>query len=937
MERRTFLMTGAVAGIGVLGADLWRPAFAATAGPGPYGPLGPVDANGLQLPAGFTSRIIARTGSVVAATTHTWHLAPDGGACFPTPTGGWVYVSNAEVGAGGGGVSAVRFAADGSVEAAYPILNGTTKNCAGGPTPWGTWLSCEENGTAGRVWECNPQQSGQGVRRAAMGTFNHEAAAVDPATGVVYLTEDDPVGRLYRFVPAAPGDLSSGTLWAASLSGTTVTWVPTSTNTADRQSTTTPFNGGEGMWAGNGVIYFATKGDRKIWRLVPATNTLTVLHDCALEPSDLSQVDNLTVHPVSGDVVVAEDGGNMELCVLGPVGGTNQVAAFCRVVGHDSSEVTGPAFSPDGTRLYFSSQRGADGSTGVTWEVRGPFRTSVGGPVPDELTYPTIDDTYVRGGTHASTSYATASLLAACQNANDLYTRWTYLLVDIGSDTAAVIAATLRLTASLSTGVAGPTEVRGVSDVGWSGATTTWANRPTPGPVLATFTAATTAATRYDVDVTAWVAARRAEGATRVAFAVRQPASTTSMITINSRENSRGRPDLVVRSESGPPPPNVAPNAAFTAQITALQLAVDATTSSDSDGTIQQHVWDFGDGGTATGATAAHAYAAAGSYLVRLTVTDDDGATGQREQLVTATASPANTPPTAAFTSSIVGLVASFDGRSSSDPDGTVQQYTWDFGDGTSGAGATASRTYASAGTYTVALSVTDDDGATGTRTAQVSVTEPTTTVLAADGFGRTTSNGWGSATTGGAWSLSGSVANFAVTGGTGRITIPTAGVSRAATLASVAAADVDSLVHLSLDKSATGGGASISSVVRKVANSEYRLRAQVKPTSVTVVLQRVVSGTEATITSVNLPTAVTAGTGVHLRLRATGSGPTALAGKVWFGAAAEPAAWTIQATDATPALQGAGGVGVHAYVSGSSTNMPLVLSVDDLDVRTPG
>ena len=937
MERRRFLVGGALAGMGALGADLWRPVFAATAGPGPYGALRPADANGLQLPAGFTSRVIARTGTAVAGTNHLWHSFPDGGACFPTPSGGWVYASNAEVGSGGGGVSAVRFAADGTIEAAYPILSGTTKNCAGGPTPWGTWLSCEENGTAGRVWECNPQQSGQGVRRTAMGTFNHEAAAVDPATGVVYLTEDDPVGRLYRFVPGTPGDLSSGTLWAASVSGTTVSWVPTSASTADRQSTTTPFNGGEGMWAGNGAIYFTTKYDRKIWKLVPSTNMLTVLHDCSTDPSDLTQVDNVTVHPRSGDVFVAEDGGNMELCVLGPVGGTTQVSAFCRIVGHDGSEVTGPAFSPDGTRLYFSSQRGADGTTGVTWEVTGPFRTDVGGPVPTETTFPVVDDTYVRGGTYASTSYATATLLAACQNSNDLYTRWSYLLVDLGAaNPATVSAATLRLTAALSTGAAGPTEVRGVSDVSWAGATTNWNNRPTPGPVLGTFTASTTSATRYDVDVTAWVAARRAEGATRVAFAVRQPATTASMVTINSRENSRGRPDLVVRTESGPPPANVAPTAAFTAQISSLQLSVDASASSDPDGTVAQHVWDFGDGGSATGATASHTYAAPGSYLVRLTVTDDDGATGQREQLVTATAPPANTPPSAVFTASSVGLVASFDARSSSDPDGTIQQYAWDFGDGTTGSGATTSRTYAAAGTYTATLAVTDDDGATSSTSAQVTVTAPSSNVLAADGFGRTVANGFGAAQVGGNWSLSGTAANFAVNGGAGRITLPSGGVSRAATLASVAAADVEARLDLALDKVATGGGTSISVTVRKVGSSEYRLRAQVKPTAVTVVLQRVVSGAEATITSVNLPTALAAGTVVHLRLRATGSGPTALAGKVWFGAASEPAGWTIQANDSTPALQGAGGVGVHAYISSSSTNLPQVLVVDDLDVRTP-
>ncbi len=244
--------------------------LAATPGPGPYGPLGPADANGLQLPAGFTSRVIARTGLLVGPTTYPWHSAPDGGACFSAPNGGWVYVSNSEVNVGGGGASAVRFASDGSIVDAYRILANTTRNCSGGPTPWGTWLSCEENGGVGRVYECQPLIAGQGVQRPALGACNHEAVAVDATTGHLYLTEDDPAGRLYKFVPATPGDLSAGSLFAASVSGSAVTWVPTSPNGPDRQPTTTAFNGGEGIWAGDDVVYFTTKGDKRVWRLDPA-------------------------------------------------------------------------------------------------------------------------------------------------------------------------------------------------------------------------------------------------------------------------------------------------------------------------------------------------------------------------------------------------------------------------------------------------------------------------------------------------------------------------------------------------------------------------------------------------------------------------------------------------------------------------------------------
>jgi secreted PhoX family phosphatase len=70
-------------------------------------------------------------------------------------------------------------------------------------------------------------------------------------------------------------------------------------------------------------------------------------------------------------MLVAEDGDDMQLCLLGPNG---EAAPLLQVLGHPSSEIAGPAFSPDGTRLYFSSQRGGDGR-GVTYEVTGPFRT----------------------------------------------------------------------------------------------------------------------------------------------------------------------------------------------------------------------------------------------------------------------------------------------------------------------------------------------------------------------------------------------------------------------------------------------------------------------------------------------------------------------------------------------------------------------------------
>lgn len=370
---------------------------------GPYGPLQPADSLGLHLPEGFEARIVAVTGQPVAGTDYPWHQYPDGGACFPVDGGGWVYVSNSEVLNRQGGASAVRFDPDGTVAAAYRVLDGTTQNCAGGPTPWGTWLSCEEfdlhgaaqttidevGAVAGRVWECDPLGESPAVERPALGRFQHEAVAVDPVAGVLYLTEDQTDGLLYRFRPDAYPDLDRGVLEAASVEGGRVRWVPVPDPTAQTQRPTeqlagqvTTFSGGEGVWYHDGSVVFTTKGTNQVHLL--RDDQLEVLYDPAgVEEPVLTGVDNLTVAPRSGELYVAEDGGNMELVLVDWEG---RATPFLRLEGHDGSEVTGPAFSPDGSRLYFSSQRGAGNrGIGVTYEVVGPF-TDAG---PDADSAPT--------------------------------------------------------------------------------------------------------------------------------------------------------------------------------------------------------------------------------------------------------------------------------------------------------------------------------------------------------------------------------------------------------------------------------------------------------------------------------------------------------------------------------------------------------------------
>lgn len=360
----------------------------AVPGPGPYGELLPADANGVMLPAGFTSRIVAVAGEVVpGASGHVWHTDPDGGAVFAQHDGGWVYVSNQETIPGGAG--ALHFAADGTVADGYRILDGTSLNCAGGPTPWGTWLSCEEV-DGGQVYECDVTGAVDAVVRPALGAFAHEAAAVDPDGRRLYLTEDRPDSRIYRFTPTTwsfdgDGTLDAGTLEAMRVVGLDggagpwpVEWVASPVDAPDRNPETTAFNGGEGAWYDDGHVFLTTKGDGRVWDLDVAASTIEVLYDDDLARdaegrAPLTGVDNVTVSP-GGEVFVAEDGGNMELVVIGDVGGRLEVASFLRIVGHDLSEVTGPGFHPAGDRLYVSSQRGPNGGArGVTYEITGPF------------------------------------------------------------------------------------------------------------------------------------------------------------------------------------------------------------------------------------------------------------------------------------------------------------------------------------------------------------------------------------------------------------------------------------------------------------------------------------------------------------------------------------------------------------------------------------
>lgn len=405
-----------------------------------YGPLSKDPEGILDLPRGFHYRVLSREDDRMSDGNPVPAMH-DGMGSFSTSKGTMTLVRNHEldpdeVGNGltpvahvegavydreaiAGGTTNLVFDGSGSLVRHYASLSGTVNNCAGGVTPWNTWLSCEEEYSVigkrhGYVFEVDPDGFGNPLPIKGMGRFKHEAVCFDQG-GVAYLTEDDdgPHGCLYRFIPnkvlAGPGSLHAGGSLAAlgvpglgtdlsivQTPGTVLKarWfdvpdpdpTPGFWGTPVREQVidlgAAPIQKCEGCWTElDGSVWFvssrgdgpdqrgedrsAAKHSGQIWRYDPALQTIELI---ALFPggSLYDQPDNLIASPYGFSVACTDGVEDQWLVGITPQGSVFPIALNAL----NNRELTGPAFSPDGKTLFFNMQ----GPPGLTVAIEGPWR-----------------------------------------------------------------------------------------------------------------------------------------------------------------------------------------------------------------------------------------------------------------------------------------------------------------------------------------------------------------------------------------------------------------------------------------------------------------------------------------------------------------------------------------------------------------------------------
>ena len=399
----------------------------------------------------------------------------------------------------------------------------------------------------------------------------------------------------------------------------------------------------------------------------------------------------------------------------------------------------------------------------------------------------------------------------------------------------------------------------------------------------------------------------------------------SSVYSARARIESGGIRLYILRDETALGGSYMIPNYTYQAgDVLNLWLEVSGT----SPTTVKGKVWVDGTpeptAPNLTGTDSTAAMQSAGGVGVK--VTSSSSTTGNRVitvrsySVVDPTSAATNQAPVAAFTATTAGLKATVDGSTSSDPDGTIASYVWDFGDSTTGTGVTASRTYTTAGTYQVKLTVTDNQGATGSLTKAVTVTDAVVPALASDTFARTATGSWGAADQGGVWTMNGGNAAFSVANGAGVITLAPSH-TRVALLNSVSATTTLSQVDLVNDPATTGGAnPNVTIIGRQVGASYYGGRVRFEATGA---LRLYALRDETALANSYLLPNVTYKTGdvVHVKVEVSGTSPTTVKVKAWLNSEPEPTTWQISSTDSTSAMQVAGPVGFKASVSATSTN----------------